>query len=68
MRTVSCLVLFFTDCSCDLQLMVDVDGKQEWKHCTEITGLRLPPGYYFGASSATGDLSGIKNHLFACFA
>ncbi|KAG7234987.1 hypothetical protein INR49_003469 [Caranx melampygus] len=43
-----------------LTLMVDVDGKQEWKHCTEITGLRLPPGYYFGASSATGDLS--DNH------
>ncbi|XP_071338025.1 lectin, mannose-binding 2-like b isoform X2 [Trachinotus anak] len=43
-----------------LTLMVDVDGKQEWKHCADITGLRLPPGYFFGASSATGDLS--DNH------
>ncbi|XP_040011132.1 lectin, mannose-binding 2-like b isoform X2 [Xiphias gladius] len=41
-------------------LMVDVDGKQEWKHCVDITGLRLPTGYFFGASSATGDLS--DNH------
>ncbi|AWP07031.1 putative VIP36-like protein isoform 2 [Scophthalmus maximus] len=43
-----------------LTLMVDVDGKQEWKHCADITGLRLPTGYFFGASSATGDLS--DNH------
>ncbi|XP_067377571.1 lectin, mannose-binding 2-like b [Channa argus] len=43
-----------------LTLMVDVDGKQEWKECAEITGLRLPTGYFFGASSATGDLS--DNH------
>ncbi|XP_035496418.1 lectin, mannose-binding 2-like b isoform X1 [Scophthalmus maximus] len=42
------------------KLMVDVDGKQEWKHCADITGLRLPTGYFFGASSATGDLS--DNH------
>ncbi|XP_029296263.1 VIP36-like protein isoform X2 [Cottoperca gobio] len=25
-----------------LTLMVDVDGKQEWKDCADITGLRLP--------------------------
>lgn len=43
-----------------LTLMVDVDGKQEWKDCADITGLRLPSGYFFGASSATGDLS--DNH------
>ncbi|XP_017296583.1 VIP36-like protein [Kryptolebias marmoratus] len=43
-----------------LTLMVDVDGKQEWRECADITGLRLPTGYYFGASSATGDLS--DNH------
>ncbi|XP_041642407.1 lectin, mannose-binding 2-like b [Cheilinus undulatus] len=41
-------------------LMVDVDGRQEWKECADITGLRLPKGYFFGASSATGDLS--DNH------
>uniref|UniRef100_A0A3Q0RU56 Lectin, mannose-binding 2-like b n=1 Tax=Amphilophus citrinellus TaxID=61819 RepID=A0A3Q0RU56_AMPCI len=43
-----------------LMLMVDVDGKQEWRECAEITGLRLPTGYFLGASSATGDLS--DNH------
>ncbi|XP_070760519.1 VIP36-like protein [Enoplosus armatus] len=43
-----------------LTLMVDVDGKQEWKDCADISGVRLPTGYFFGASSATGDLS--DNH------
>ncbi|XP_071368747.1 lectin, mannose-binding 2-like b [Centroberyx affinis] len=43
-----------------LTIMVDVDGKREWKDCADITGLRLPLGYFFGASSATGDLS--DNH------
>ncbi|XP_061585579.1 VIP36-like protein isoform X2 [Cololabis saira] len=43
-----------------LTLMVDVDGKQEWRECAEVTGVRLPTGYFFGASSATGDLS--DNH------
>lgn len=38
--------------------MVDTDGKMEWKNCAVISGLRLPRGYYFGASSATGDLTG----------
>nr|XP_020455012.1 VIP36-like protein [Monopterus albus] len=43
-----------------LTVMVDVDGRQEWSECADITGLRLPTGYYFGASAATGDLS--DNH------
>ncbi|XP_008278825.1 lectin, mannose-binding 2-like b [Stegastes partitus] len=43
-----------------LTLVVDVDGKQEWRDCADITGLRLPTGYFLGASSATGDLS--DNH------
>ncbi|PWA18414.1 hypothetical protein CCH79_00009942 [Gambusia affinis] len=43
-----------------LTLMVDVDGKQEWRDCAEVNGLRLPIGYYLGASSVTGDLS--DNH------
>lgn len=45
------------------QLKVDVDGKQEWRECADITGLRLPASYYFGASSATGDLSGMNVKL-----
>ncbi|XP_029961428.1 VIP36-like protein [Salarias fasciatus] len=43
-----------------LTLMVDVDGKQEWKECVDISGLYLPRGYFFGVTSATGDLS--DNH------
>ncbi|XP_056274009.1 VIP36-like protein [Pseudoliparis swirei] len=43
-----------------LTLRLDVDGSQEWKDCADITGLRLPSGFFFGASSATGDLS--DNH------
>ncbi len=38
---------------------MDIEGKQEWKDCLDIPGVRLPQGYYFGASSATGDLSGL---------
>ncbi|XP_034548100.1 VIP36-like protein [Notolabrus celidotus] len=43
-----------------LTVMVDVEGRQEWKDCADVTGLHLPHGYFFGASSATGDLS--DNH------
>lgn len=42
----------------DLQVMVDVDDKNEWRECIDIGGVRLPTGYFFGASAATGDLSG----------
>lgn len=45
------------------QLTVNGDGQQEWKECADIAGLRLPTGYFIGASSATGDLSGRKQHL-----
>lgn len=41
-----------------LQVMVDVDDRNEWKECIDIGGVRLPTGYFFGASAATGDLSG----------
>ncbi|XP_035525645.1 vesicular integral-membrane protein VIP36 [Morone saxatilis] len=41
-----------------LTVMVDVDDKNEWKECIDIGGVRLPTGYFFGASAATGDLSG----------
>lgn len=40
------------------QVMVDVDDKNEWNECIDIGGVRLPTGYFFGASAATGDLSG----------
>ncbi len=38
--------------------MVDVDDRNDWKECIDFGGVRLPIGYYFGASAATGDLSG----------
>lgn len=41
-----------------LQVMVDVEDKNEWRSCIDIGGVRLPTGYFFGASAATGDLSG----------
>ncbi|XP_056427321.1 VIP36-like protein isoform X2 [Hyla sarda] len=43
-----------------LTIMLDIDGKQEWRDCLDVPGVRLPRGYYFGASAATGDLS--DNH------
>ncbi|XP_043925370.1 vesicular integral-membrane protein VIP36 [Protopterus annectens] len=43
-----------------LTLMTDTEDKNEWRDCVDISGVRLPTGYYFGASAATGDLS--DNH------
>ncbi|XP_041087914.1 VIP36-like protein [Polyodon spathula] len=43
-----------------LTVMIDIDGKHEWRDCLDVPGVRLPLGYYFGASSVTGDLS--DNH------
>lgn len=41
-------------------MFTDVDNKGEWKECFTVKGVRLPTGYHFGASAATGDLS--DNH------
>ncbi|CAH2277422.1 Vesicular integral-membrane VIP36 [Pelobates cultripes] len=43
-----------------LTVMTDIEDKNEWKNCVDISGVRLPTGYFFGASAATGDLS--DNH------
>ncbi|KAG2455280.1 TMED9 protein, partial [Polypterus senegalus] len=43
-----------------LTVMVDVEDRNEWKECIDVSGVRLPTGYFFGASAATGDLS--DNH------
>ncbi|CAI9552068.1 unnamed protein product, partial [Staurois parvus] len=43
-----------------LTVMLDIDGKQEWRDCVDVPGVRLPRGYYFGTSAVTGDLS--DNH------
>ena len=39
-------------------MLVDVDNKNEWKECFDVSGVKLPTGLYFGASAATGDLAG----------
>lgn len=37
---------------------MDIDNKHGWTQCFSVSGVRLPIGYYFGASAATGDLAG----------
>jgi len=41
-----------------LQVSTDVDGKDTWKECFVVKGIRLPTNYYFGASATTGELAG----------
>ncbi|XP_023220156.1 vesicular integral-membrane protein VIP36-like [Centruroides sculpturatus] len=43
-----------------LTISTDIEGKKAFKECFKVEGVRLPTGYYFGASAATGDLS--DNH------
>ncbi|XP_077593288.1 lectin, mannose-binding 2-like a isoform X2 [Stigmatopora nigra] len=43
-----------------LTVMIDIDGQHEWKDCLDLPGVRLPKGFYFGATAITGDLS--DNH------
>ncbi|XP_043940313.1 VIP36-like protein [Protopterus annectens] len=42
-----------------LTIMMDIEGKNEWKDCVDVAGVRLPQGFYFGVSALTGDLSDI---------
>ena len=46
-----------------LQVSMDINGKNSWKQCFSVEGVRLPTGFYFGASAATGDLAGITKGL-----
>lgn len=43
---------------CYFQVSTDIDNKSGWKECFSVSGVRLPVGYYFGVSAATGDLAG----------
>ena len=43
-----------------LTVSTDIEGKNAWRECFTVKGVRLPTGYYFGASATTGDLS--DNH------
>ncbi|XP_071441797.1 vesicular integral-membrane protein VIP36 isoform X1 [Hetaerina americana] len=44
----------------DVFVSTDIENKAAWKECLKVGGVRLPTGYYFGLSAATGDLS--DNH------
>lgn len=35
----------------------DMENKAAWKECFSVRGIRLPTGYYFGITAATGDLT-----------
>lgn len=41
-----------------LSIFTDIHNDGKWKECMSVSGVRLPTGYYFGISAATGDLSG----------
>lgn len=43
-----------------LTVSTDIENKAAWKPCLSVEGVRLPTGYYFGMTAATGDLS--DNH------
>lgn len=40
-----------------------MENKAAWKECFSVRGIRLPTGYYFGITAATGDLSDIHDVL-----
>ncbi|KAI5694119.1 hypothetical protein M8J75_010880 [Diaphorina citri] len=44
----------------NLTVSTDFENKAAWKECFKVSGVKLPTGYYFGVSAATGDLS--DNH------
>ena len=43
-----------------IPVTTDIENKAAWKECLRVGGVRLPTGYYFGLSAATGDLT--DNH------
>ncbi|KDR14191.1 vesicular integral-membrane protein VIP36 [Zootermopsis nevadensis] len=44
-----------------LTVSTDIENKAAWKECLSVHGVRLPTGYYFGITAATGDLSDIHD-------
>ncbi|XP_041371242.1 vesicular integral-membrane protein VIP36-like [Gigantopelta aegis] len=43
-----------------LKVSLDIDNKNGWKECFTVPNVKLPIGYYFGVSAATGELA--DNH------
>ena len=35
----------------------DLENKRAWSSCLRVEGVKLPTGYYFGASAATGNMT-----------
>ncbi|XP_067656967.1 vesicular integral-membrane protein VIP36-like [Haliotis asinina] len=44
----------------ELKVSTDIANKNSWAECFLVKGIRLPVGYYFGVTAATGDLA--DNH------
>lgn len=40
-----------------ISVLTDFENKQQWRNCFTVEGVKLPTGYFIGASAATGDLS-----------
>lgn len=40
-----------------LTVFTDLEDKRAWRVCFAVEGVKLPTGYFIGASAATGDLS-----------
>ena len=49
---------------CYLQVSIDIENKNEWKECFSVKGVRLPTGYYFGATATTGELAGTYKSMY----
>ncbi|KAL5021298.1 hypothetical protein ScPMuIL_000453 [Solemya velum] len=44
----------------ELKVSIDIENKNGWKECFSVKGIKIPTGYYFGASATTGQLA--DNH------
>ncbi|KAL8561159.1 hypothetical protein ACOMHN_054530 [Nucella lapillus] len=40
-----------------LSVLFDTQNKKEWQECFSVEGVKLPAGYFFGVSAATGDVA-----------
>jgi len=49
----------------ELTVYTDIENNNQWKECFKSTKVKLPTGYYLGASATTGDLS--DNHDLLSF-
>ena len=45
-----------------MQVSTDIDNEGKWKECFVVNGIKLPIGYYIGATAATGELAGTWEH------